>query len=57
MTTKAIIKTSDLMRMAMVAKKTGMRVEIEIDGTIIRVAPDVSPASEKPAVKKERIQL
>jgi hypothetical protein len=42
MTKKAIINQADLMRMAAVAKKTGMRVEVEIDGVIVRVAPDIS---------------
>jgi hypothetical protein len=32
------------MRLAAVAKKTGMRVEIEIEGVIFRVAPDITPA-------------
>jgi hypothetical protein len=42
MTRKAMINQADLMRMATVAKKTGMRVEVEIEGVIIRVAPDIS---------------
>ena len=37
----AIVRKSDLLRMASVAKKTGMRVEIIVDGKIIRVAPDI----------------
>lgn len=55
MTRKALVNTAELMRMAKVAKETGMRIEIEIDGIIIRVAPDMpAPA---PPVKKERIRL
>jgi excisionase family DNA binding protein len=45
MTRKAIINQADLMRMAAVAKKTGMRVEVEIEGVVIRVAPE----NQKPA--------
>ena len=41
MTTPALVKSADLKRMAAVAKQTGMRVEIEINGTIVRVAPDI----------------
>lgn len=41
MTRPALISQADLMRMAAIAKKTGMRVEVEIDGKIIRVAPDI----------------
>lgn len=58
MTTPALVKSADLKRMAAIAKKTGMRVEIEVNGKIIRVAPDI-PAIPSPAhpVKKERIRL
>lgn len=47
MTTPAIVKSADLKRMAAVAKQTGMRIEIEINGTIVRVAPDI-PTIHKP---------
>jgi hypothetical protein len=47
MTTPAIVKSADLKRMAAIAKQTGMRVEIEINGTIVRVAPDI-PVIHKP---------
>jgi hypothetical protein len=40
MTKPPIIDQADLMRMAAVAEETGMRVEVEIEGVIIRVAPD-----------------
>lgn len=48
MTAKAIVHAADLKRMAVVAKREGVRVEIEIDGKIIRVAPDI-PAIHSPA--------
>jgi hypothetical protein len=54
MTKAAIVKSADLKRMAAVAKQTGMRIEIEINGTIVRVAPDIpdihnaSPVDLKP---------
>ncbi|MGN6776949.1 hypothetical protein [Rhizobium sp.] len=41
MTASALIKESDLHRMAKVAKRDGVRVEIEVDGKIIRVSPDI----------------
>lgn len=58
MTTPALVKSADLKRMAAIAKRDGVRVEIEIDGKIIRVAPDI-PTIHSPnqPVKKERIRL
>jgi len=41
MTSAAIVKEADLTRMAKIAKRDGVRVEIEINGRIIRVAPDI----------------
>lgn len=40
MTAPALIKSSDLKRMADVVKAKGVRVEMEIGGKIIRVMPD-----------------
>lgn len=48
MTARAAIKQSDLRRMAAIAKAQGVRVEIEIDGKIIRVAPDNNEGLEIP---------
>lgn len=58
MTTPALVKSADLKRMAAIAKRDGVRVEIEVDGKIIRVAPDI-PTVHNPSqpVKKERIRL
>lgn len=58
MTSPALVKTADLKRMANIAKQTGMRVEIEVNGKIIRVAPDI-PAihSDKPVAKYEDFDL
>lgn len=58
MTTPALVKSADLKRMAAIVAKTGLRVEIEVDGKIIRVAPDI-PTVHSPSqpVKKERIRL
>lgn len=49
MTASALIKEADLTRMAKIAKRDGVRVEVEFNGRIIRVAPDI-PAihSDKP---------
>lgn len=44
MTHKAFIKQADLRRMAAITKEFGIRVEIEVDGVILRLAPD-SPSS------------
>lgn len=41
MTAPALVKQADLKRMAEIAKQQGVRIEIEIDGKIIRVAPDI----------------
>ncbi|MGV1768747.1 hypothetical protein [Agrobacterium vitis] len=51
MTTPAIIKTADLSRMAKIAKRDGVRVEVEIDGKIFRVAPD-HPTTQKPQIAR-----
>lgn len=58
MTAPALVKSADLKRMADIALEKGVRVEVEVDGKIIRVAPDI-PAIHSPAqpVKKERIRL
>ena len=58
MTRPALVKAADLKRMAAVAKKTGMRVEIEVDGKIIRVAPDIPTIhSQKPVARYEDFDL
>jgi hypothetical protein len=41
MTASALVKQSDLKRMAQIAKREGVRVEIEVNGKIIRVSPDI----------------
>jgi len=41
MTASALVKQSDLKRMAQIAKSEGVRVEIEVNGKIIRVTPDI----------------
>lgn len=47
MTAAALVKAADLKRMADIALSKGVRVEIEVDGRIIRVAPDI-PVTHKP---------
>lgn len=59
MTNPAIVKSADLKRMGdFVRKNPGMRVEIEKNGVLIRVAPDI-PAnhSEKPVARYEDFEL
>jgi hypothetical protein len=47
MTRAALVKESDLHRMAKIAKRDGVRVEMIIDGKTIRVSPDI-PDNHKP---------
>jgi hypothetical protein len=41
MTRAALVKESDLHRMAKIAKRDGVRVEVEVNGKIVRVSPDI----------------
>lgn len=41
MTSPALVRSADLKRMASIAKAEGVRVEIEIDGKIVRVSPNI----------------
>jgi hypothetical protein len=52
MTGTALVRRSDLKRLADIAKVTGMRVEIVVNGVIVRVDPDI-PNINKP----ERVEL
>lgn len=54
MTAPALVKQADLKRMAEIAKQQGVRVEIEIDGKIIRVAPDIPTNHSGQKVAEER---
>lgn len=47
MTASALIKESDLHRMAKIAKRDGVRVTIEIEGKTITVSPDI-PVINRP---------
>jgi len=48
MTRAALVKESDLHRMAKIAKRDGVRVEVEVNGKIVRVSPDI-PDIHRPA--------
>lgn len=48
MSAVALIKEADLKRMAKVARESGVRVEVLVDGKLIRVAPDI-PDNHKPS--------
>ncbi|WP_085032288.1 hypothetical protein [Ensifer aridi] len=50
MTAKALIKQSDLKRLAAVAKEYGVRIEVEIEGMILRIAPN----RDDPQIVKEQ---
>ncbi|NLS03569.1 hypothetical protein HGP14_09385 [Rhizobium sp. P32RR-XVIII] len=54
MTASALIKESDLHRMAKIAKRDGVRVEIVVDGKIIRVSPDIPDNHSGKDVEKFR---
>ncbi|KQY39989.1 hypothetical protein [Rhizobium sp. Root483D2] len=53
MTASALVKESDLHRMAKIAKRDGVRVEIEINGTIIRIAPDIPDINSPKKIDKK----
>ncbi|MGZ2449647.1 hypothetical protein ACVIRO_002401 [Rhizobium ruizarguesonis] len=58
MTASALLRRSDLKRMADIAKSEGVRVSIEIDGRIISISPDIhKPAEEDAVAKGKRIRL
>jgi spore coat polysaccharide biosynthesis protein SpsF (cytidylyltransferase family) len=50
MSVRALVSEADLQRFAKIAKEHNVRVEVEIDGKIIRVAPD------NPALPSTKIQ-
>lgn len=52
MTATALIRRSDLKRMADIAKAEGVRVSIEIGDTVITVSPDIHKAYEEDRVAK-----
>jgi hypothetical protein len=58
MTASALVKQSDLKRMATIAREQGVRVEIEFNGRVIRVMPDI-PDIHSPilTVPKKPIRL
>lgn len=58
MTASALVKQSDLKRMATIAKEQGVRVEIEVNGKIIRVSPDIPDThNQKPVEPKRPVRL
>ncbi|GAC1042319.1 hypothetical protein [Rhizobium sp. SG526] len=54
MTASALIKESDLHRMAKVAKRDGVTVWVEIDGKKIGVSPDIPAIHKKDDVEPIR---
>jgi hypothetical protein len=50
MSVRALVSEADLRRFAKIAKEHNVRVEVEVDGKIIRVAPD------NPALPSTKIQ-
>ena len=52
MTAPALIKEAELHRMAKIAKRDGVRVEVEVGGKIFRVAPDIPDTHKQESVAK-----
>ncbi|WP_162911337.1 hypothetical protein [Shinella zoogloeoides] len=52
MTAPALIKQAELRRMATIAKKEGVRVEVEVNGKIFRVAPDIPDTHKQTPIAK-----
>lgn len=48
MSAAALIKEADLKRMARVVRESGVRIDVVVDGKLIRVAPDI-PDNHKPS--------
>jgi hypothetical protein len=58
MTAPALIKEAELHRMAKIAKRDGVRVEVEVGGKIFRVAPDIPDThKQEPVAKYEDFDL
>jgi hypothetical protein len=54
MTAPALIKQAELRRMATIAKREGVRVEVEVNGRIFRISPDIPDDHKgKPIVNYE----
>jgi hypothetical protein len=52
MTRAALLKESDLHRMAKIAKRDGVRVEVEVNGKIIRISPDIPDDQQEKEIAK-----
>lgn len=58
MTAPALIKQAELRRMATIAKREGVRVEVEVGGRVFRVSPDIPDIpSDQNIAKKEPVRL
>lgn len=55
MTSPAIVRSSDLKRMADVAKSKGVTVWIEIDGRRVGVSPDIQDIHRPAAVDEPEV--
>ncbi|WP_273792307.1 hypothetical protein [Brucella anthropi] len=57
MTKRAAIKQADLRRMATIAKRERVKVEVEIGDRTYRVSPDDDDQSQKQTVQPQIIRL
>lgn len=53
MTARAVIKQAEIRRLAVVAKQEGVKIEVEVQGMVIRI----TPYGEDSNTKKEIIRL
>lgn len=54
MTAPALVKQSELKRMAAIAKSEGVPVELEVEGRIYRVLPDIPNSHNPEAINIDR---
>lgn len=54
MTAPALVKQSELKRMAAIAKSEGVPIELEVEGRIYRVLPDIPNIHNPEAVNIDR---
>lgn len=54
MTAPALVKQSELKRMAAIAKSEGVPIELEVEGRIYRVLPDIPNINNPEAINIDR---
>lgn len=54
MTASALVKQSELKRMAAIAKSEGVPIELEVEGRIYRVLPDIPSSHNAETIDIDR---